>query len=480
VETVPDPNFSLIELPTQFKARKHTGRADFRDQGLFDLFNAKGPGCIRHIFVGYKPFGDYLRIRIFVDNDTLPHVDMDLNAFFGVLLNLDPRSTEYRTDGAGIKVLPESGYNCYLPIPFQTSCRITLENTAPNRVQLYSQIDWQQYPADTEITPFRFHAVHRKETPAAASLGGTFQIADIGGRGFVAGLFKAIRQRDTSDLIYHTGGAVCLIDGETDPHAIRGYNEEDDFGFIWAYRPYRGRWTGCSYVDITDSDSGEDATEFAAYRFYGPDPIPFQSSLIIYCGSRADDTESVLYFYKTLRSELPLPEAPLSWQVTGPFRCHTFDEFKKAEVPEDTHVWPENWHQDDRTLPTLTVTSKRTWVDLTWEYRGRRQLWNDYATEFTEKSSPVQNNEKPVAVSAYARAMLRSTVERKVNLHFAFDDWFTLWVNGKKIDTRQHDHGFEAASFAVDLRPGENEIQVKLSNFDNQEYRLWAFSCAVV
>ena len=149
-------------------------------------------------------------------------------------------------------------------------------------------------------------------------------------------------------------------------------------------------------------------------------------------------------------------------------------------MPEDTHVWPENWHQDDRTLPTLTVTSKRTWVDLTWEYRGRRQLWNDYATEFTEKSSPVQNNEKPVAVSAYARAMLRSTVERKVNLHFAFDDWFTLWVNGKKIDTRQHDHGFEAASFAVDLRPGENEIQVKLSNFDNQEYRLWAFSCAVV
>jgi hypothetical protein len=47
------------------------------------------------------------------------------------------------------------------------------------------------------------HALHRKETPAVASFGGTFQIAEIGGRGFVAGLFKAIRQRDMNDLLYH-------------------------------------------------------------------------------------------------------------------------------------------------------------------------------------------------------------------------------------------------------------------------------------
>ena len=40
---------------------------------------------------------------------------MDLNAFFGVLLDVDPWTTNYRADGAGIKVLPEGGYNCYLP-----------------------------------------------------------------------------------------------------------------------------------------------------------------------------------------------------------------------------------------------------------------------------------------------------------------------------------------------------------------------------
>ena len=289
VGMVSDPNFSLIQLPTEFKARKHTGRASFKKPGSYELFNADGPGCIRHMTVIYKPFGDHARIEIFSDDDDKPQVDMNLNAFFGVLLDVDPRTTNYRADGAGIMVLPEGGYNCYLPIPFQTSCRIVLTTRSPVSVQVYSQIDWQQYKAGTELTPYRLHALHRKETPAAASFGGTFQIAEIGGRGFVAGLFKAIRQRDMSDLLYHTGGSVWLIDGEIDPHAIRGYNEEDDFGFGWSYHQLPGRWTGCAHV----VHPGIHATEFSAYRFYGPDPIPFRSSLIAYGGSRVDDTVSV-------------------------------------------------------------------------------------------------------------------------------------------------------------------------------------------
>ena len=166
---VPDPNFSLIQLPTEFKARKHAGRASFKKPGSYELFNADGPGCIRHITVIYKPFGDHARIEIFSDDDDKPQVDMDLNAFFGVLLDVDPRTTNYRADGAGIKVLPEGGYNCYLPIPFQTSCRIVLTTRSPDPVQVYSQIDWQQYEAGSELTPYRLHAVHRKETPAGAT-----------------------------------------------------------------------------------------------------------------------------------------------------------------------------------------------------------------------------------------------------------------------------------------------------------------------
>lgn len=473
-DTVPDPNFSLIQLPTKFKARKHTGRAALNQGDSFDLFNARGPGCIRHITVIYTPFGDHARIRIFADDTDQPQVDMDLNAFFGVLLNKDPRTTSYRVDGAGIKVLPEAGFNCYLPIPFENSCRIVMTTKSPGTVQLYSQVDWQQYEPETELTPYRLNAVHHKETPAAKSYGGTFQIADVGGRGFVAGLFKAIRQRDKRDLLYHTGGSVWLIDGETDPHAIRGYNEEDDFGFGWAYHQWLSRWTGCAYV----VNPGKRATEFSAYRFYGPDPIPFRSSLLAYSGSRADDTETVLYFYKQLESEAPAVETPQEWQVTGPYRSFTFEEFLESEAPESRAVWPDSWQDDGRTLPTLALNSKRSWVDLTWEYRARRPLWNDYAKVFCEKTISLLSD-KPVAVSAYARTTIESKSKRSVNLRLAFDDWLTLWVNGEKIGTRRHDQGFDIASFPVVLASGTNTIQVKLSNFDNQEYRLWAFNCTV-
>ena len=30
-------------------------------------------------------------------------------------------------------------------------------------------------------------------------------------------------------MVFHTGGMTMLIDGETQPHVIRGHNVEDDF-----------------------------------------------------------------------------------------------------------------------------------------------------------------------------------------------------------------------------------------------------------
>ena len=173
-------------------------------------------------------------------------------------------------------------------------------------------------------------------------------------------------------------------------------------------------------------------------------------------------------------------KTPSQWQVTGPYRCLTFEEFLKPEAPESVAVWPANWRDDGRTLPTLTVSSRRSWVDLTWEYRGRKHLWSDYAkAESDAERTLTLFSDKPVAVSAYARTTIDSKKNGRVNLRIAFDDWLTLWVNGEKIATHRHDRGFEIANFPVDLREGENTIQVKLSNFDNQEHRLWAFSFAV-
>ena len=143
--------------------------------------------------------------------------------------------------------------------------------------------------------------------------------------------------------------------------------------------------------------------------------------MIAYSGSRADDTETVLYFYKELDSEAPAIESPQYWQVVGPFRSFTFEEFLESEAPESEDLWPHSWQNDGRTLPTLALSSHRTWVDMTWEYRGRRPLWNDYAKAYSERTISLFSD-KPVAVSAgYARTTVASKVERRVNLRLAFE-----------------------------------------------------------
>ena len=75
------------------------------------------------------------------------------------------------------------------------SLRQNRRGLLPNRLATIPS----RYRADT--VPIACAAA--QGAPAAASFGGTFQIAEIGGRGFVAGLFKAIRQRDMNDLLYH-------------------------------------------------------------------------------------------------------------------------------------------------------------------------------------------------------------------------------------------------------------------------------------
>jgi hypothetical protein len=65
------------------------------------------------------------------------------------------------------------------------------------------------------------------------------------------------------------------------------------------------------------TNPGPKATEFVAWRFYGPDPVPFNSSLAIHFGSRADDTQTVIYYYKVPDSAPQPIHTPESWQVPG-------------------------------------------------------------------------------------------------------------------------------------------------------------------
>ncbi|MCX6878161.1 MAG: DUF2961 domain-containing protein [Verrucomicrobia bacterium] len=455
--TLQDPMFALIQLPAEFQAQRQSTDTRLVKGQEVEIFRASGTGCVRHIwFCTNIPEGNLI-LKVYADGVAEPQVNMEMQRFFGVLLDQKP----YRVDSAAFQDLPMTegpvqgpGYNCYLPIPFRNGCRITVE--AMNDHGIAVQVDWQKYQLDTGLTPYRLHAVHRREFPAGHRA--SFPMADISGRGFVAGIFKGIRQRDFSDMIYHTKGQLWLIDGETAPHAINGHNEEDDFSFFWGYQRVMTPWIGCPY----HRHSGRENQDGVIYRFFGPDPIPFRSSLVLSCGSRADDTETVVYYYLAEGSKAVPVRSPASWQLTGPFECRNYEQFLASEFPERK---PGNWEDPlrdgDRTMPVRTATAAHTWIDLWPFYRAG--------------GAP----EALVDNSVYARTTINSDLEKPVQFKFGFDDWLAVWLNGEKLGSIRHDHGLEMATIAGQLRKGSNELLVKTSNFQNINRRLWAINCVV-
>lgn len=132
------------------------------------------------------------------------------------------------------------------------------------------------------------------------------ELATVEGEGFVAGVAVGYVQRDKSDMVFHTEGMTILLDGETAPHAIQGHNVEDDFNLTWGFNDFQSPWFGCpwhAHRDWNDQDG-------MYYRFFGPDAIAFESSLVFRMGARGDDTESVVYYYRIPRTNSPKVLAP--------------------------------------------------------------------------------------------------------------------------------------------------------------------------
>jgi len=460
--TVQDPVVPLISLPSTFQSKRVNCDKNAPEGSSSIVFaDLKGPGCVRHIWIldysGKKLHGKF-SIEILVDGAEKPQVYAPVKAFFGVM-----NDQEYTVINSSFSVLPNipyrefynegkeegnPGYNMFLPIPFSKSCRITLHNPSSRKgiPRAVGMVDWHKYERGAPLTPLRLHADYRYYNPSKPS-GNHVELANIEGAGFIHGMQLGFDQLDFKDCVFHTSGVTILIDGETNPHAIRGHNAEDDFGIAWGFNIAQTPWLGCPWYKIRPDESK--IAHFnnqigSYYRFFTTDPIVFRSSLSFRSGSRGDIMESVIYSYRLPGTKAPKADLPAEWQVGEYFETKmNWNAFKATAYPQQMPELPK------------TIKTDHGWVDL-------------HAAFVKVKNS------------AYILTNLKSATDKSAMLRLAIPGWANVWVNGKKVKTLQFGYSLDTARIPIKLRKGDNELFILSANPNHIWFmRHWMINAAI-
>lgn len=232
------------------------------------LAELPGPGLVTHLWITVADdeyaWPRLLRLRVYYDGSPVPSVDTPLGDFFGSGLGLQQplESLVVRASSSG------RSRNCYWPMPFRRSCRITVTNEGVERVSnLYYHVDWRRVPSLPPDTAY-FHARYHQELPVVA--GRDYPVLDVRGRGHYVGTVFSVIQAEPG--WFGEGDERIFVDGATEPSII-GTGTEDYFNDAWSLRVDTGPYAGVTVAEGTGLGS-----RMTAYRWHLPDPIPFTSS----------------------------------------------------------------------------------------------------------------------------------------------------------------------------------------------------------
>ena len=278
-----------------------------------------GPGVINHIWntIASKERGysRLLVLRMYWDGEENPSIEAPIGDFFGVGHGMD-----VPFDSLPVRVTSDGrGRNCYWPMPFRKSAKITVTNEGRLRTDaFYYYVDWQKRPSLPDDTAY-LHAMYRQEYPA--TMGQRYLIADIAGRGHYVGTVLNCRQNMPS--WFGEGDDFFYIDGEEEP-SLRGTGTEDYFCDGWGFRVQSGPFYG---APVFEGFKRGDRT--SVYRWHITDPVTFSESLRLEIehvgpvidendkmtanyGERPDDFSSVAFWYQ-LEPHKVYPELPAGY-----------------------------------------------------------------------------------------------------------------------------------------------------------------------
>jgi hypothetical protein len=351
------------------------GNADARaikPNATLTVAELEGPGVIVHFWCTIshpaKYYSRLLTLRIYWDGEEHPSVECPIGDFFGVGHGVD-----VSLNSLPIRVTADGkARNCYWPMPFRKSARITVTNESDQPCgSFYYQVDWQKHPSLPEDTAY-FHAMYRQEFPCV--MGRNYMLADIEGRGHYVGTVQSVVS--ISSGWFGEGDDFFFIDGEKEP-SIRGTGTEDYFCDAWGLTKQDGAFYG---APMPDYDRPGDLT--SAYRFHIPDPVTFKKSLRVeiehkgaqnfpnHQGSgfieRDDLMSSVAYWYQT-EPHKPWPALPPGSERL-PFResnlivgWKAMDDAKHSDAPLAVQKIPE---ATDRKQLFFTPTDAKAWLEI--------------------------------------------------------------------------------------------------------------------
>ncbi len=285
-------------------------------ESVTTIMDVKGPGTIQHIWMTVDPSAHRdLILRFYWDGEESPSVEAPLGDFF---CNAWKRATT--VTALPINVNPTGGLNCYFPMPFRASARITVENRAPaDRRGFFYTINYALGPVGEQVA--YFHARFRRSNPLPYRE--DYRILDdVRGEGHYVGTFMAWQQN--SDGWWGEGEFKAFVDGDEEFPTICGTGTEDYFGGAWAFggnfsAPFLG------YQDVTSQEQpgreiGRHGNRHLMYRFHLLDPIRFREGISVTMqalGWRSegrylplqDDIASVAYWYQS-EPHVAFPELP--------------------------------------------------------------------------------------------------------------------------------------------------------------------------
>lgn len=245
-------------------------------KSTFTLGEIKGPGCIQQIWM--TPTGNWRRsiIRFYWDGETEPSIECPVGDFFAC-----GWGKYCQINSLAVCVNPGSAFNCYWPMPFHKSAKITMENMDDKDMVLYYQVNYEL--TSVPRSAGHLHAQYRREAPLTTK--GTYTILDdIKGQGQYVGTFLAWEVH--SPGWWGEGEIKFFMDGDQEFPTICGTGTEDYFCGSYnfenrdtkKYQVFSTPYCGLAQV-LPPEQIYEVGQKFGLYRWHITDPIRFAKDL---------------------------------------------------------------------------------------------------------------------------------------------------------------------------------------------------------